>query len=121
MLDTGEELATIYDATNKLSDLTEDEIGEMNFWKVLDELVATTNIDYAIYIEQHPALPGLFVYKFDTRSENKKPINEKAGKEIVPQLSGQLNHIIIRGTRPNHALYALPLKQNETLKGFIIL
>lgn len=87
LLDTGEELATIYDATNKLSDLSEDEIGEANFWKILEALTRVTNVDYAIYIEQHPALPGLFVYKADTRTESKKPINEKAGSEIHGELS----------------------------------
>jgi len=56
LLDTGEELATIYDATNKLSDLTEDEIGEANFWKILEQLTKITNVDYCIFIEQHPAL-----------------------------------------------------------------
>lgn len=60
------------------------------------------------------------MYKFDTRSDTKKPINERAGSEVTTTLDGALDHIIIRGTHPNHSLYALPLKQHETLKGFII-
>jgi hypothetical protein len=121
LLDTGEELATIYDATSKLSNLSEEESGEASFWKVLEDLTKVTNVNYAIYVEQHPALPGLFVYKFDTRTESKKAINEKAGTEITPDMSGNLKHIIIRGTHPDHALYALPLGQKDNLKGFIIL
>jgi hypothetical protein len=92
----------------------------MNFWKILENLIQITNVDYAIFVEQHPALPGLFVYKFDTRAKQKKAINEKAGPEISATLSGELSRTIIRGTHPSHSLYALPLRQNESLKGFII-
>ena len=79
LLDTGEELASIYEATNSLTTLSEKlEKEEISFADILQELSKIIGTDYLIYIEQHPAVANLFSYKFDTKTGGKKPINERA-------------------------------------------
>lgn len=122
LLDTGEELATIYEATNSLSNLAElTEKWEADFSDLLQELKGLMGVDYIIFVEQHPAIPGLFAYKYDTKNTDKKPINQKAGVEINTNLSGMVHGTTIRWVWAKDAAYALPLKQWEQLKGFFIL
>jgi hypothetical protein len=63
------------------------------------------------------------VYKYNSRFPSVWPINQKVVKEIPENISTgeMISTGEILGTHENDALYVLPLKTHETLKGYFIL
>ncbi len=121
LLDSGKELASLYELNTKIDELSK--FGEQGFKEIIDHVTKTINVDYIISVEQHPAVPGLFVYKYNSRFPSVWPINQKVGKEIPEDIkTGEIiNTGEILGTHENDSLYILPLKTHETLKGYFIL
>lgn len=121
LLETGKELATMYEMTEKIDKLSEQ--GETGFKQIIDHISKVLSVDYIVYIEQHPIVPGLFVYKYNSNFPSVWPINQKVGQEIKVQ---QWEGIIpstgeILGTAKDDTVYILPLKTRENLKGFFTL
>lgn len=98
-------------------------LGEQGFKDIIDHISKTINVDYIISVEQHPAVVGLFVYKYNSRFPSVWPINQKASGEVYGARSaGEIQSTgAILGTDKNDTLYLLPIKTRETLKGYFLL
>lgn len=121
LLESGKELASLYEMNAKIDELSS--LGEQGFKNIINHITKTIDVDYIISVEQHPAIPGLFVYKYNSRFPSVWPINQKVAKEIPENISkGKITSTgEILGTHENDSLYILPLKTHETLKGYFIL
>ncbi|EKD30420.1 MAG: hypothetical protein ACD_78C00065G0015 [uncultured bacterium (gcode 4)] len=121
LLDSGKELASLYEMNTKIDELSK--LGEQGFKDIINHISKTIDVDYIISIEQHPAVKGLFIHKYNSRFPSVWPINQKAtGKIRGDESTGEIPSTgDILGTDENDTLYLLPLKTRETLKGYFIL
>ncbi|MDD2487306.1 MAG: cyclic nucleotide-binding domain-containing protein [Candidatus Gracilibacteria bacterium] len=119
LLDSGKELASIYDATNKLTELSK--LGEKGFLNVMMYIKNLLSADYIIYVENHPVIDGLFIYKYNTILEKLGTLNKKAGSEITKDLNGIITSKDFYRENPNDNIFALPLKTTDKLKGYFII
>lgn len=77
---TGKELALLYETTEKINSYKER--GEKGLLDAINLLKKSLSLDYIIAIEQHPAVPNLLIYKFNTKFPSIWPINQRVGTEI---------------------------------------
>lgn len=121
LLDSGKELASLYEMNTKIDELSK--FGEQGFKDIINHISKTIHVDYIISVEQHPAVPGLFIHKYNSRFPSVWPINQKMNGEIRgDESAGDLQSTLgILGTHENDNLYLLPLRTRETLKGYFIL
>lgn len=121
LLDSGKELAALYEMNTKIDELSK--LGESGFKDIIDHISKTLDVDYIISVEQHPAVPGLFIHKYNSRFPSIWPINQKASGEIRgTESAGEIQSTgTILGTDVNDTLYLLPIKTRETLKGYFLL
>jgi CRP-like cAMP-binding protein len=121
LLESGKELASLYEMNTKIDELSK--LWEQGFKDIVDHISKTISVDYVISIEQHPAVPGMFIHKYNSRFPSVWPINQKTTGEIHANMSvwkmDSTGEIL--GTNKNDALYILPLKTRENLKGYFIL
>lgn len=118
LLDSWKELANIYEATNKLTEMSK-------AWeKAFPEIMAYTKnllwVDYIVFVENHPAIDGFFYYKYSTELTNLWNLNKKAGKEIDKNISWISDSKWFFWTKPNDSIYIIPLKNNNHLKWFFL-
>lgn len=120
LLDTWKELADIYELTNKVLELAKD--WEKGFYDIMQYIKQVIGSDYIIYVEQHPAIPWFFFYKYSTELQSTKLINRKAWSEITDNMSWDQwkETLHIFWTWINDSIYALPLRYNEKLKWYFI-
>lgn len=120
LLDTGKELATMYEITKRINELSR--LGEAGFKNIVDELTPILDADYIIYVEQHPVVKDLLVYKYNSRFPSIRSVGQKVGKELTTESKKVLeNGSEILGTAPGDQVYALPLKSRDLLKGFLLI
>lgn len=81
LLDAGKELASLYEINSKIDELSK--FGEQGFRDIIDHISQSIGVDYILSIEQHPAVPGLLVYKYNSRFPSIWPINQKVGGEFT--------------------------------------
>lgn len=121
LLDSGKELASLYEMNTKIDELSK--FGEQGFKDIIDHITKTIHVDYIISVEQHAAVPGLFIHKYNSRFPSIWPINQKATGDM--QTNATAGEMVstgnILGTHENDNLYFLPLKTRESLKGYFIL
>lgn len=119
LLDSGKELASIYEATNKIVEMAKD--WEKWFFDIMNYLKWILGVDYIIFIEQHQAVDNFFFYKYNTSLSNMWVINKKAWAEIDKNMNWLLrNQVWILGTFPDDSVYAIPLNNNWKLKWLLI-
>lgn len=80
LLDSGKELASLYEMNTKIDELSK--LGEQGFKDIINHISKTIDVDYIISIEQHPAVPRLFIHKYNSRFPSIWPINQKETGEI---------------------------------------
>ncbi|MDD2891340.1 MAG: cyclic nucleotide-binding domain-containing protein [Candidatus Gracilibacteria bacterium] len=121
LLDAGKEIASLYEINIKIDELSS--LGEQGFKDIINHISKTLDIDYIISIEQHPAVPGLFIHKYNSRFPSIWPINQKAIEEIREDMpTGEIVSTgNILGTSESDNLYLVPLKTRKNLKGYFIL
>ncbi|MDD5377462.1 MAG: cyclic nucleotide-binding domain-containing protein [Candidatus Gracilibacteria bacterium] len=121
LLDSGKELASLYEMNTKIDELSK--LGEQGFKDIIDHISKTIDVDYILSVEQHPAVPGLFIHKYNSRFPSIWPINQKAANEIHGnEPAGEIKSTgEILGTDTNDTLYLLPIRTRETLKGYFLL
>lgn len=118
--DTGKELALLYETTEKINSYKER--GEKGLLDAIKLLKKSLSLDYIIAIEQHAAVPGLLIYKFNTRFPSIWPINQKVAGEIEVQedhnavLKGE-----VLGSSETDAVHMLPLVSAGELRGYLAL
>lgn len=118
--DTGKELALLYETTEKINSYKER--GEKGLLDAISLLKKSLSLDYIIAIEQHAAVPGLLVYKFNTRFPSIWPINQKVGTEIA--VSEEKEAVVsgeVLGTSETDSVHMLPLVSAGELRGFLAL
>lgn len=87
----------------------------------LQGLSRTLKLTAIVLVESHPVVQSLFAYRFDSRFPSVR-LAERAGEEIYASLSGFVpNPEQYRGGSLGKSLYAVPLNQNTTLRGFLLL
>lgn len=121
LLESGKEIATLYELTEKIDEFAKQ--GETGFKGIVDYVSKALSVDYTIYIEQHPVVNGLFVYKYNSTFPSIWPINQKVEGEIkADQPEGLIPSTgDILGTKESDTVYLLPLKTRDALKGFFVL
>ena len=121
LLDSGKELASLYEMNTKIDELSK--FGEQGFKDIVDHISKTIRVDYIICVEQHPSVPGLLSYKYNSRFPSIWPINQKVQGELGgSEIAGEIPSTgDILGTHENDRIYILPLKTRETLKGYFVL
>lgn len=119
LADTSKELALLYEATEKINSYKER--GEKGFVDAVMLLQKTLSLEYVIAVEQHPALPGLLVYKFNTRFPNVS-INQRVGSELSVEDDGKVGTAgEILGTAEGDDVRILRLMSGEELRGMLVL
>ncbi len=121
LAETGKELALLYEATEKIESYRER--GERGFVDAVDLLRDSLGLDYVVVVEQHPAVPDMFVYKYNTKFPSVYPVNQRVGREITPDMpfgpvaepSGLL------GVFEGDSAYALAVRSGQELRGVFIL
>lgn len=120
LLDTGKELADIYELTNKVLELAKN--WEKWFFNVMQYIKQVIWSDYIIFVEQHPSIDWFFFYKYSTELKNTRLINKKAWNEITDNLWWSYNwdcpHIFWTGI--SDSIYVLPLRNNDKLKWYFV-
>lgn len=119
LLDTSKELASIYDATNKIMEFAK--TGENWFIDIILYMKNLLKADYIIYVENHQLVDWLFFYKYNTILKKLGPINKKAWKEITKDLSWIISSKDFYRQKPTDNIFALPLKTGEKLKWFFLI
>ncbi len=119
LLDSDKELASIYDATNKLDELAK--LWEKWFMDIMIYIKWLLWADYIIFIENHPAINWFFYYKYNTKLPNIWAINKKAWDEINLDLNWIIDSKNIFWTLPDDNIFALPLKNWEKLKWYFMI
>lgn len=112
LLDTGKELADIYELTNKLTELAKD--GEKWFPDILQLIQNSLWFDVVVFVEQHPLIENLFSQRYDTR--HPWEVTHIRWEQSTPT---SLEH----DSFPEIAKYtiAIPLRTGIKNKGFCIL
>ena len=118
LLDSWKELASIYDATSKLTDLWKS--WEKWFLNVMMYMKDLLSADYIIYVENHPVVDWLFFYKYNTILKQLWPINKKAWTEITHDLNWIITSKDFYRENPNDNILAVPLKTADKLKWYFI-
>lgn len=119
LAETGKELALLYEATEKINSYKER--GEKGFVDAVMLLKQTLSLEYVIAVEQHPVLPGLLVYKFNTRFPT-VAINQRVGPELSVDDEGKTDRAgEILGTAEGDEIRILRLMSGEDLRGMLIL
>ncbi|MDD2566055.1 MAG: cyclic nucleotide-binding domain-containing protein [Candidatus Gracilibacteria bacterium] len=119
LLDSGKELADIYEATNKLIEMAKN--GEKGFSDIMAYTKGLLGVDYIIFVENHPAIDGFFYYKYSTDLKSLGNLNKKSGSEINTNLGGVYDSKNpIFGTNIKDSVYIIPLKNNDKLKGYFV-
>ncbi len=119
LADTGKELALLYETTEKINSYKER--GERGLLDAINLLKKSLSLDYIVAIEQHAAVPGLLIYKFNTRFPSIWPINQKVGSEISPDDPATASAGTILGTSENDRVHLLRLSSGGELRGFLVL
>lgn len=121
LLETGKELALTYEMTEKINALSK--AGESGLKDIVDYVATSLTVDYIIYAEKHPIVPNLLIYKYNSRFPSVKTVNQKVGAELsqVSEEGFMSDEIAILGAGEKDALYLLPLKTRENLKGFLVI
>ncbi|MDQ1344331.1 MAG: Cyclic nucleotide-binding protein [Patescibacteria group bacterium] len=118
--ETGKELALLYETSEKINSYKER--GQRGLLDAIELLKKSLSLDYVIAVEQHPAVPNLLIYKFNTRFPSIWPINQKVGSEISASDEGvSAKQGEILGTAPGDSVYLLPLRNGGELRGFLVL
>lgn len=120
LADTGKELALLYETTEKINSYKER--GEKGLLDAIKLLKKSLSLDYVIAIEQHAAVPGLLVYKFNTRFPSIYPINQKVSSEIeVREDHSAVVKGEVLGSSDTDAVHMLPLVSAGELRGYLAL
>lgn len=120
LTESGKELALLYETTEKIESFRER--GERGFLDAVNLLKESLNLDYVLVLEQHPAVPGMFVYKYNTKFPSVYPINQRAEKEISCMESGPIaDPSGILGAMPNSSAYGLVVHNSSDARGFLVL
>lgn len=112
------ELATLSELTEKVNDYKE--AGEKGLQDAIAHLKKLLSLDYVTLIEEHPAVPGMLVYKYCT--ESSKPIKQPAGPEITLEESGQkLSSGEIPYTDSGDRMHFVRLQNGGDFAGYLLL
>jgi len=118
LLESDKELANIYEATNKIIELSK--TWEKGFLNIMDYSKKLFGARYIIYVENHQVLSWLLFYKYDTRFKNVGVINKKVEWELTPSSSWIIDSKNIFGAKKEDNILAIPLKMWPTLKWFFL-
>lgn len=119
LLDSGKELANIYDATKTLVELSKN--WEKWFLDIMEYVKNLLWVDYIIYIENHPAVSWFFIYKYNTKVSLLSKMNQKAWNEITENMWWHLEDTTwILWVHPWDSAYVITLKNNSKLKWYFI-
>lgn len=119
--ESNKERALLYETSEKIHSYKEH--GERGLLDAISLLKKALSLDYVIAVEQHPAVPGLLVYKYNTKFPSVWPVNQKVGSEFGIHdsgLAGEKKREIL-GAGANDLTYLLPLKSAFDLRGFLVL
>ena len=76
-------------------------------------------LDSVVMIEEHPFVPGLLVYKYNTKFPSVFPLNQKVEEEIT-FAQGPINESILT-IRADQDTYCMPMRLGEKIIGYIII
>ena len=119
LTETGKELALMSEAPERIETLSQN--GEKGFKDIVDYITSITWVDYVIFIERHPVVSNLFVYKYNSLTPSLWPINKKASEHIAKLTPETVSSIPIEGTGVGDDILVSPLATSTKQKGFFVL
>lgn len=120
LLEAGKELANLYELTEKINELSQNR--EQGFINIVKYLKRALRTKYIIYVERHPVVQELYVYKFNSTFPSIYPINQLAKNELGEKAFGDGGGgLEILGAQEGDELFFLPLENDHVKKGYFIL
>jgi CRP-like cAMP-binding protein len=81
LAESGRELSLMYESTQKLQEFQEQ--GQQGLLSAVNHLRNLLELDSVLMIEQHPYVPGILVYKYNTKFPSIWPMNQKVDSSVV--------------------------------------
>lgn len=73
--DTGKELALMYESTGRFQEFQE--LGQRGLLAAINHVKDMLGFESVLMIEEHPFVPGLLIYKYNTKFPSVWPMNQK--------------------------------------------
>ncbi len=114
--DTGKELSLMYEFTQKFQEFQE--LGQRWLLASLKHMRDMLELDTILMIEQHPYVPGLLIYKYNTRFPSVWPMNQKVDSSVV--LSPGFSQPNLLTLNQEQSLYVEPMVLGGQTIGYLV-
>lgn len=114
--DTGKELALMYESTQKFQEYQE--LGQRGLLAALNHMRDMLELDTMLMIEQHPFVPGLLIYKYNTRFPSVWPMNQKVDSNVV--LTPGFSQPDLLTLNQGQSLYVEPMQIGGENIGYLV-
>ncbi len=114
--DTGKELSLMYEFTQKFQEFQE--LGQRWLLASLKHMRDMLELDTILMIEQHPYVPGLLIYKYNTRFPSVWPMNQKVDSSVV--LTPGFSQPNLLTLNQEQSLYVEPMVLGGQTIGYLV-
>lgn len=116
LAETGKELALMYESTQKFQEYQQ--LGQKGLLSSLNHMKDILKLDTMLMIEQHPYVPGLLIYKYNTKFPSVWPMNQKVDSSI--KITPGFTQLDLLTITQDQSLYIEPmLVAGETI-GYLV-
>ena len=115
--DTSKELALMYETTGKFQEFQE--LGERGLLASIKYIRDMLGLESVLMIEEHPFVPGLFMYKYNTKFPSVWPMNQKVEPGVVLK-PGYSDSEFLSFSR-EQILFVEPLPVGEETLGYLVI
>jgi len=121
LADTSRELALVYEMSERINEFSSS--GATGLKNIVDYMTNALGVGYILYVEKHPLVADLLIYKYSSKFPSVRPINQITDGELRATMQeGELEpNEAILGTSKKDFLYLLPLRANSGLRGFLLI
>ncbi len=114
--ETGKELALMYEYTQKIKEYQE--LWQRGLIAGVDHMKDMLALDAILMIEQHPFVPGLFIYKYNTKFPSVWPMNQKVDPKIT--ITPGFSQVDFLTLWQWQQLYIEPMTMGEETVGYLV-
>lgn len=114
--ETGKELALMYESTQKFKEYQE--LGQRGLLAAINHMKEMLALDAILMIEQHPFVPGLLIYKYNTKFPSVWPMNQKVDSGIV--LKPGFSQLSLLTFGQGQQLYVEPMTMAGETIGYLV-
>lgn len=114
--ETGKELALMYEYTQKFKEYQE--LWQRGLIAGVNHMKDMLALDAILMIEQHPFVPGLFVYKYNTKFPTVWPMNQKVDPKIT--ITPGFSQVEFLTLEQAWDLYIEPMTMTGEIIGYLV-